>query len=132
VCISPIYLVRNPLPVNVGIVSRTTSNIVFVVVFFSPSSLCLIGLSHPIRPPSCRSSLLRGSVCNPKFCVVTIGTVCGNRYNEFRFEWGLPLSRSSLDLSNPRKIIIIGACTRCHMSVKAPARKLHAQPSQRS
>ena len=29
----PIYLVRKPLPVNIGIISRTTSNIVFIVVF---------------------------------------------------------------------------------------------------
>jgi hypothetical protein len=29
----PIHLERNPLPVDVGIVGRTTSNIVFIVVF---------------------------------------------------------------------------------------------------
>ena len=32
---------------------------------FSPSNLCLIGLSHPIRLPSCPNSLLRGSVLIP-------------------------------------------------------------------
>ena len=32
-CISPHLLVKNPLPVDVGIVGRTTSNIVFIVVF---------------------------------------------------------------------------------------------------
>jgi hypothetical protein len=63
---------------------------------------------------------------NPKICVVTIGVVRGNRYSEFRFEWGLPLDRSSPNLSNPRKIIIIGGCTRRHAPVKAPVRKLHA------
>jgi hypothetical protein len=33
-----IYLVKNPLPVDVGIVSRTTSNIVFIVVFSLPQA----------------------------------------------------------------------------------------------
>ena len=39
---------------------------------FSPSNLYLVGLSHPIGPLSCQSLLLRGSVRNSKFCVVTI------------------------------------------------------------
>uniref|UniRef100_A0A2N9H5G9 Uncharacterized protein n=1 Tax=Fagus sylvatica TaxID=28930 RepID=A0A2N9H5G9_FAGSY len=58
----------------------------------------------------------------------TIGAVCGNRYSEFGLEWGLPSSRSSPDLSNPRKITTIGARTRRHAPVRAPARKLHAPP----
>ena len=37
----PIYLVRNPLPVDVGIVSLTTSNIVFIVVFSLPQGCVL-------------------------------------------------------------------------------------------
>jgi hypothetical protein len=37
----PIYLVRNPLPVDVSIVGRTTSNIVLMVVFSLPQSRCL-------------------------------------------------------------------------------------------
>jgi hypothetical protein len=32
----PINLVRNPFPVDVGIVGRTTSNMVFIVVFSLP------------------------------------------------------------------------------------------------
>ena len=32
----PINLVRNPLPVNVSIIDRTTSNMVFIVVFSLP------------------------------------------------------------------------------------------------
>ena len=34
----PIYLVRNPLPVDVGTVGQTTSNIVYVVVFSLPQA----------------------------------------------------------------------------------------------
>ncbi len=34
----PIHLVRNPLPMDVGIVGRTTSNIVFIVVFSLPQA----------------------------------------------------------------------------------------------
>jgi hypothetical protein len=34
----PIYLVKNPLPMDVGIVGRTTSNIVFIVVFSLPQA----------------------------------------------------------------------------------------------
>jgi hypothetical protein len=37
-CISPHLLVKNPLPVDVGIVGRTTSNIVFIVVFSLPQA----------------------------------------------------------------------------------------------
>jgi hypothetical protein len=37
----PIYLVRNLLPVDVGIVGRITSNIVLMVVFSLPQSRCL-------------------------------------------------------------------------------------------
>ena len=77
---------------------------------------------------SLSNSLLRGSKSIPKIYVITIGAVCGNRYSEFGFEWGLPSSRSSPDLSNPRNITTIGAHTRCHSPVRAPARKLHAPP----
>jgi hypothetical protein len=63
----PINLVRNPLPMNVGIIGRTTSNKVFIVVFFFPSSLCLVGLSHPIGSPSWRATPLSGSVHNSIF-----------------------------------------------------------------
>jgi hypothetical protein len=42
------------------------------------------------------------------------------------------MSRPSLDLSNPRKIITIGASTHRHAPVKPPARKLHVQPPHRS
>jgi hypothetical protein len=106
---------------------------------FSLSNLRLIGLSHPIGLPSCPNSLLKRFRTYPfatrAFFDVTIGAVCGNRYSEFRFEWGLPLDRASHDLSNPRKITIIGDCTRRHAPVKYPARsstRHHAQPSQRS
>jgi hypothetical protein len=34
----PIHLVRNPIPMDVGIVGRTTSNIVFIVVFSLPQA----------------------------------------------------------------------------------------------
>jgi hypothetical protein len=34
----PIYLVRNPLPVDVGTAGQITSNIVFVVVFSIPQA----------------------------------------------------------------------------------------------
>jgi hypothetical protein len=77
---------------------------------------------------SLSNSLFRGSILNPKIYVITIGVVCGNRYSEFGFEWGLPSSRSSPDLSNPRKITTIGARTRRHAPVRAPVRKLHAPP----
>ena len=36
-----IYLVRNPLPVDVGIIGSTTSNIVSIVVFSLPQTRCL-------------------------------------------------------------------------------------------
>ena len=65
---------------------------------------------------------------NSKIFVITIGAVCGDRYSKFGSEWGLPLSRLSPDLSNPRKITTIGARTRRHAPVRATARKLQAPP----
>jgi hypothetical protein len=73
---------------------------------------------------SLSNSLLKGSKSIPKIYVITIGAVCGDRYSKFGFEWGLPSSRSSPDLSNPRKITTIGG----HAPIRAPARKLHAPP----
>jgi hypothetical protein len=42
------------------------------------------------------------------------------------------MSRPSPNLSNPRKIITIGAGTHRHAPVKPPARKVHVQPPHRS
>jgi hypothetical protein len=35
-----IYLVRNPIPMDVGIIGRTTSNILWIVVFYLPQTHC--------------------------------------------------------------------------------------------
>ena len=93
-------------------------------------------MSHRTKPPN-RAPIASKlavkevpyvSLRYPSFFDFTIGAICGNRYSEFRFEWGLPLDRASHDLSNPGKITIIGDCTRRHALVKVLAKKLHAPP----
>uniref|UniRef100_A0A2N9ICY9 Uncharacterized protein n=1 Tax=Fagus sylvatica TaxID=28930 RepID=A0A2N9ICY9_FAGSY len=82
---------------------------------------------------SLSNSLFRGSILNPKIYVITIGVVCGNRYSEFGFEWGLPSSRSSPDLSNPRKITTIGAQRAGQSSGKeAPRATTRSRPNVKS
>jgi hypothetical protein len=71
VCISPHSFSEKPSPRGCR---HCWSNYVKYYVHccvFSPLSLCLVKLSHPIGPPSCRTSLLSGSVHNPKFFVIT-------------------------------------------------------------
>ena len=70
-CIAPYLFSEKPPPCGCR---HCWSNHIKYCVYccvFSSSNLCLIGLSHPFWPLSCRSTLLRGSIHNPKFCVIT-------------------------------------------------------------
>ncbi len=70
----------------------------------SASSLCLVEIIHQIGSPSCRAPSLSGSIYISIFLPPTIGTVCGNRYSKFWFEWELPLKKVVSRSTKPQKL----------------------------